>query len=104
MIAHDVRPFHPGQVPLIAAKYNLLFADVYRHFGAQPPQVGEEADGRGEGERRREEHDVPELDHEGEVLGEHQRTRQLQLGRICVAAGEQEITIIIIIIIMKIES
>ena len=39
MIAHDVRPFHPGQVPLIAAKYNLLFADVYRHFGAQPPQA-----------------------------------------------------------------
>ena len=39
MIAHDVRSFHPGQVPLIAAKYNLLFADVYRHFGAQPPQA-----------------------------------------------------------------
>ena len=27
-----------ASVPLIAAKYNLLFADVYRHFGAQPPQ------------------------------------------------------------------
>jgi len=28
-----------ASVPLIAAKYNLLFADVYRHFNAAPPDL-----------------------------------------------------------------
>ena len=32
-----------ASVPLIAAKYNLLFADVYRHFKAQPPQAPAES-------------------------------------------------------------